>query len=224
MVLILLQLCLILKRHNMKKFLKKLNKSKRYEVVFEFQTANWLLYDLWIFLSSWGKYDPNEINTCNGLSAESLNLDKTSDEKNVYLWDSNCIKQQAEMPGLSKAEQYAFDNAYEAYLEKAWADMSQLIMTMENYIDIVQKWQKIVLDLQPAYIIISQNDAGYVDLIGKDELSEQDLHDMKIEHEKYLKYEKARQAYQKDHPDHSEVWRGPQDNEFEEDIMKYYKD
>ena len=209
----------------MKKIFLNLTDDKhRYWMFQGAQTKNFMLGNLVFFLQAWGDCEPNKIETSNGMNWEWLSLDKTLDEKNVYLWDRDCIKQQAEMPGLSKAEQYAFDNAYEAYLEKAWADMSQLIMTMENYIDIVQKWQKIVLDLQPAYIIISQNDAGYVDLIGKDELSEQDLHDMKIEHEKYLKYEKARQAYQKDHPDHSEVWRGPQDNEFEEDIMKYYKD
>ena len=209
----------------MKKIFLKLTEDKhRYWMFQGAQTKNFMLGNLVFFLEAWGNKDPNKIKTCNGMSWEWVRLSKMPDQKQVFLWDWDSIKNQAEIPDLSQAEQYVFDNAYEVYLEKRWADMLQLIMTMENYIEIVQKWQKIVLDLQPAYIIISQNDAGYVDLIGKDELSEQDLHDMKIEHEKYLKYEKARQAYQKDHPDHSEVWRGPQDNEFEEDIMKYYKD
>ena len=209
----------------MNKFFKVLDKSNHYKVVPESQTSNWSLYDLWIFLSTWGERDSNEINTCNGLSVESLSLGKMPDKKCVYLWDRDSIKEKAEIPDLSRAEQYAFDNAYKVYLEKRWKDMPQLIMTMENYIEIVHKWQKLVLNLRPSYIILSQDDAGYLDLIGKDELSQQDLQDMKIEHEKYLKYEKARQAYEKDHPDYSDdVWRGPQDNEFEEDIMKYYKD
>ena len=205
-------------------FLKLSSDNDGYGTVQKAQTKNFALRNLVLFLESWGKYDANKIKTCNGMYWEWLSLGKMPDEKNVYLWDRDCIKQQAEIPGLSPAEQYTFDNAYKVYLEKRWKDMLQLIMTMENYIEIVQKWQKIVLDLRPKHIIILQDDAGYVDLIGKDELSEQDLHDMKIEHEKYLKYKKAREDYDKDHPGYSDIWRGPQDNEFEEDIMKYYKD
>ena len=189
-----------------------------------FQTKNFELSDLFLFLQAWGEYDANKIKTCTGMDWEWLSLDKMRDEKYVYLWDRDSIKKQAKISDLSPAEQYAFDNEYEIYREKAWDDMSKLIMTTENYIEVVHKWQKIVLGLQPSYFILSQDDAGYVDLIGKDELSEQDRQDMENEHEKYLKYEKARQAYQKDHPDQSDLWRGPQDNEFEKDIMKYYKD
>ena len=208
----------------MKKIFLKLTDDKhRYWMFQGAQTKNFSLGNFVFFLETWGDHDPNEINTCPGLSWEWLSLDKMRDEKYVYLWDRDSIKKQAEISDLSPAEQYAFDNEYEIYREKAWDDMSKLIMTTENYIEVVHKWQKIVLGLQPSYFILSQDDAGYVDLIGKDELSEQDRQDMDSEHEKYLKYEKARQAYHKDHPDHSETWRGPQDNEFEEDIMKYYK-
>lgn len=43
--------------------------------------------------------------------------------------------------------------------------------------------------------------------------------------EKILKYEKARQRYEKAHPDYiQDIWRGPQDDEFEADIMKYYEE
>ena len=208
----------------MKKIFLKFSPDKDHYGIFQgAQTANFQLSDLVLFLK-YGHYDSNEITIYNDMSWEWLTLSKMPDKKHVYLWDRDSIKDQAEIPSLSQAEQYAFDNEYRIYREKALEYMLKLIMTIENYIEILQKWQKIFFDLQPKYIIISQDDAGYVDLIGKDELSQQDLHDMKIEHEKYLKYEKARQAYQKDHPDHSEVWRGPQDNEFEEDIMKYYKD
>ena len=209
----------------MKKIFKiLLEGAKHYEIVPESQTANWVLHDLWMFLSAWGDDDPSRIKTSNGMNWEWLSLDKMPNKKEVFLWDTDSIKKQAEMPELSRAEQYAFDNAYEVYLEKRWNDMPQLIMAIDNYVEIVKKWQRLILNLRPKYIILSQDNAGYVDLVGKDELSEQDLHDIKIEHEKYLKYEKAWQAYQKDHPDQSDVWRGPQDNEFEEDIMKYYKD
>ncbi|MBM17512.1 MAG: hypothetical protein CL947_00405, partial [Epsilonproteobacteria bacterium] len=75
------------------------------------------------------------------------------------------------------------------------------------------------------YLIFTLDDSGSldkVDIVGKNELSDQDKKDMQQEHEKYLKYEKARQRYIANHPDYSEVWRGPQDDEYEADIMKYY--
>jgi len=45
-----------------------------------------------------------------------------------------------------------------------------LHMAIENYVEIVQKWQEFVLKQKPNYIIASQDNAGYVDLVGKDEL------------------------------------------------------
>ena len=205
-------------------FLKLSPDNDGYGTVQEAQTKNFALRYLVFFLEQWGDSELNNIKIYNDINCEWLSLTKMPDNKHVYLWNTDSIKKQAAIPDLTPAEQYAFDNEYEIYREKAWDDMSKLIMTTENYIEVVHKWQKIVLGLQPAYFILSQNDAGYVDLIGKDELSEQDLQDMKIEHEKYLKYEKARQAYDNNQHDYSEAWRGPQDNEFEEDVMKYYKD
>ena len=202
-------------------FLKLSSDNDGYEI---FQTKNFELSDLFLFLQAWGDSDSNRIKTSNGLNWEWLSLRKMSGEKYVYLWDRDSVKDPAVISNLSPAEQHAFDNAYEVYLEKRWDDMSKLIMTIENYIEIVYKWQRIALGIQLKYIILSQDAAGYVDLIGKDELSEQDRQDMEIEHEKYLKYKEACEAYDKDHPDHSDLWRGPQDNEFEEDVMKYYKD
>ena len=59
-------------------------------------------------------------------------------------------------------------------------------------------------------------------MYGKDKLSEEDKAYIKEEHEKFLKYERARQKYIDNHPDYSYEWRGPQDDEYEADIMKYY--
>jgi len=62
-------------------------------------------------------------------------------------------------------------------------------------------------------------------MIGKDELSQEDIEYFEKERERFLKYEKARQRYVQAHPDYSDdVWRGPQDDEFEADIMKYYEE
>jgi len=100
--------------------------------------------------------------------------------------------------------------------------MPKLYMKIENYIEIVQKWQEFVLKQKPQYIIVSQDDTGYVDLVGKDELSEQDLADMKIEHEKYLKYKAAYDKYVQSRPDIvDDLWHGPKSSEFEADWQKF---
>ena len=205
-----------------KLFLKTTEDKDGYGIPSGARTKNFSLGQLVTFLEAWGDKDPNEIYTCNGLNWEWLHLGKTNDEKIVYLWDSDMVKNQAKIFDLSKQEQEAFDNAYEAYSDKRWDDMPKLYMAMENYVEIVEKWQDIVLKQKPPYIIVSQNDTGYVDLVGKDELSQQDLADMKIEHEKYLKYKTAYDAYVKSRPDIvDELWHGPESSEYEADWQKF---
>lgn len=208
----------------MKKIFKKLNTENRYVIPQEAQSQNFELQSLWSFLSAWGGKDPNEIYACNGLNWEWLHLDKTEDKKTVYLWNGDSIKSQAKINALTKLEQEAFDSAYMAYSEKRWYDVSMLYMKIENYVEIVEKWQEIVLKQKPNFIMLSQDDSGYVDLVGKDELSDQDLKDMKIEHEKYLKYKIAYDKYVKSRPDIvDELWHGPESSEYEADWQKFYE-
>ena len=208
----------------MKKLFLKLTEEKNsYEIFEKARTRNFTLGALVLFLKFWWHQDPSEIYTSKGLSWEWLSLDKTEDGKQVYLWDKWKIKDQAKKEGLSKIEQDAFDAAYDDYCDKRRDDIPKLYMTIENYIKIVQKWQEIVLKQKPSYIIVSQNDTGYVDLVGKDELSQQDLADMKKEHEKYLKYKAAYDKYVKSRPDIvDELWHGPESSEYEADWQKFY--
>lgn len=97
-------------------------------------------------------------------------------------------------------------------------------MALDDWYRLKEKWEQIKKE-QPEYVIFSLDDSGSldkVDVVGKNELSEQDKKDMQREHEEYLRYQKARRKYIQNHPDYSEVWRGPQDDEYEADIMKYY--
>lgn len=206
----------------MKKILKKLNNDNSYEIFEYAQTQNFTLQDLWSFLRAWGDRDYNPLSDCYSLSWEWLHLKKTEDKKNVFLWDSSKIKNQAKKEGLGELEQEAFENAYDDYYEKRWDDIPKLYMKIENYEEIVKKWKEIVLKQRPNYIILSQDDSGYVDLIGKDELSEQDLHDMKLEHEKYLKHKVAYEKYTKSRPDIvDDKWHGPESSEYEADWQKF---
>ncbi len=203
----------------MKKLFLKLTSDKSgYDIFDGARTKNFSLGRLVMFLERWGDKNSTNIYTCNGLNWEWLRLDKTEDGKQVYLWDKWQIKDQAKKDGLSKVEQDAFDAAYDDYCDKRRDDIPTLYMAIENYVEIVQKWQDIVLKKKPNYIILSQNDTGYIDLIGKDELSQQDLQDMKLEHEKYLKYKVAYEKYVKSRPNIiDELWHGPESNEYEAD-------
>lgn len=205
----------------MKKIFLKLN-DDTYWMFSGSQTKNFILGNLYFFLLAWGDRKTNPLSDCHKLTWEWLRLEKTEDEKQVYLWNMGSIKDQAKISNLSTLEQKAFDDAYDDYYEKRWDDIPKLYMNMQNYVEIVQKWQNIVLEQRPNYIILSQNDAGYVDLIGKNELLPQDLADMKIEHEKYLKYKVAYDKYTKSRPDIvDELWHGPESSEYEADWQKF---
>lgn len=206
----------------MKIFLKLTDNKNRYWIFEGAQTKNFLLSNLVFFLEAWGDRKTNPLSDCNGLRWEWLSLEKTEDKKNVYLWNPESVKYEAKINFTSQEEKKDFNEAYAQYFIKRWDDAPKLYMTIENYAEIVQKWQDIVLNKRPQYIIISQDDAGYVDLIGKDELSQQDLADMKIEHEKYLKYKVAYDKYTKSRPAIvDELWHGPESSEYEADWQKF---
>ena len=206
----------------MKLFLKLTDSKSRYWIFEGAQTKNFELQNLWSFLSAWGNRTTNPLSDCAGLRWEWLRLDKEYKDM-VCLWGDDDIKDQAKVPGLSKQEQDVFDAVYDEYCDKRRDDIPKLYMTMQNYEELVSKWKGIVLTRQSQYIVISQNDIGYVYVIGKDELSRQDLADMKIEHEKYLKYKIAYDKYVKSRPDIvDELWHGPESSEYEADWQKFY--
>ena len=208
----------------MKIFLKLTDSKSRYWIFEGAQTKNFLLSNLVFFLEAWGDKDPTRIYKSIGMCWEWLHLDRTEDINNVYLWNKSELKKQAKVSGLSQQEQESFDEAYEKYSDKRRDDIPKLYIKIENYVEIVEKWQEIVLKQKPNFIILSQEDSGYVDLIGKDDLSQQDLADMKIEHEKYLKYKIAYDKYVKSRPDIvDELWHGPQSSEYEADWQKFYE-
>ena len=207
----------------MKLFLKLTDSKSRYWIFEGAQTKNFLLSNLVFFLEAWGNENPEFIYTSKGMNWEWLRLDKLDKEKKVCLWSKWSIKDQAPKEDLGKQEQSVFDDAYDDYYAKRWDDIPKLYMVIENYVKIVQKWQEIALAHRPQYIVVSQDNTGYIDLIGKDELSQQDLADVKIEHEKYLKYKIAYDKYVKSRPDIvDELWHGPESSEYEADWQKFY--
>ena len=169
------------------------------------QTANFELQNLKIILETKNPYK----------------LHLTQSDNKIILWSSDKIKQQASLQFNSKEKNDEFSQTYSQYSNKRWHDMPKLEITLQNYEMIIQKWNEII-NSKPEYIIFSQDNVGYVDLIGKDELSAQDLADMKIEHEKYLKYKTAYDKYTKSRPDITDdLWYGPDSSEYEADWQKF---
>ena len=142
----------------------------------------------------------------------------------VSIWTLKSFKQLAEKDFTSLQEEDAFESAYDKYYDKRWNEMPHIKLSISDWEHLQEKWLQ-VKNKNPKVIVFELDDSGFldkVDVYGKDELSQEDINYIQQEHEKYLKYQKARQKYIANHPDYSEVWRGPQDDEYEADIMKYY--
>ncbi len=159
-------------------------------------------------------------------AAEALDItvDIMPTENWVNIWTLKSFKQPAEINFTSLKEEEAFENAYDKYYDKRWDEMPQIDLSFKDWQDLQSAWQKIHKK-KPKIIVFELDDSGpsdKVEVFGQDELSQGDIDYIKQEHEKYLKYEQARQKYIEHHPDYSDVWRGPQDDEYEADIMKYY--
>tara|TARA_B100000674_G_C37825288_1_gene907806 strand:+ start:48 stop:644 length:597 start_codon:yes stop_codon:yes gene_type:complete len=145
--------------------------------------------------------------------------------KNILLiYSEESFKEQVELEFETEKEEDVFEDAYIAYRNKREKEIPEVELSFEDWEILKHKWEQITKE-KPGYVVFELDDSGLldkVDVYGKGELSQEDVNYIKQEHEKYLKYEKARQKYIQNHPDYSEVWRGPQDDEYEADIMKYY--
>jgi len=156
----------------------------------------------------------------------NIHIDELSDKDIVFIWSKDLIKDVQKNNFHSQQEESTFENTYYEYYNKRWEEMSKIEMSIEDWEILKQRW-KIIKKEKPLYTMFELDDSGSLDkvnILGKNELSQEDIDYIKQEHEKYLKYEKARQKYIANHPDYSDVWRGPQDDEYEADIMKYYED
>lgn len=150
--------------------------------------------------------------------------DKSRDQVNIYHFGS--IKKEIDIAEMSDDQYSIYHDLYHVYRAKRYAELPKLVMMAWHWQDLELRWKEL-LEQKPKYLIMELEDdlpPCKVQMIGKNELSVEDIQYFEQEHEKYLKYQKARQKYIQNHSDYSDdVWRGPQDDEFEADIMKYYE-
>lgn len=137
------------------------------------------------------------------------------------------IKKKIDISLMSDEEYDVYYDKYEECYDKRYAELPKLVIMGWHWQDLEQKWKELV-EQKPKYMIMQLDDEEppqKVSMIGKDELSAEDLEYFQNEHEKYLKYQQARQKYIDNHLDYSDdVWRGSQDDEFEKDYLKYSQD
>ena len=145
-------------------------------------------------------------------------------DKPILIWSSDSFKERANIQFKTLQEEEAFENAYQTYFDKRWEDLPKIKISKKDYDALVLKWEKIKYE-KPEYVIFILDDSGHLDkinVIGKNELSSQDLQDMHYEHVQYLKWKEACFKYATNHPDYSETWRSSADDEYEADIEKHY--
>lgn len=151
--------------------------------------------------------------------------DKSCDQ--VVIYHAGSIKEQTDITEMSDEEFDLYWPQFIAYCDKRYAELPKIIMMAWHWQDLERQWKELLVQ-KPKYLIMSIDDMTppcKVNMIGKNELSVEDVAYFEKEREKYLKYQTAREKYISNHPDYSDdVWRGPQDNEFEADIMKYYEE
>jgi hypothetical protein len=148
------------------------------------------------------------------------------DSKNlVSIWTLDSFKPKVELEFDSVEAKEHFDDTYRKYYHKRWNEMPQVQLSIPDWHELQNKWEQIK-KLKPAYVMCTLEKSGFfdkVDIIAKNELTNQDLANIQKEYEKFLRYQKAEAAYYQSLSDYHYEWRGPQDDEYEADIMKFYK-
>jgi hypothetical protein len=191
----------------------------------KFRTKNYQLYNVKQVLDIVDRWqvDIKNLDSLDELTAEGIAFEYMSNLKQLWIWPAFLIKKQQykEFKTLEEFSQY--NRIYEEYYDKRWEEIPKIEISIQDWEFLQKKWHQIKEE-NPKYIVFTLDDSAdldKIDLFGKDELSEQDLQDMKIDHEQYLQYKVALQKYRDNLSCYSDIWRGPQDDEYEADWQKF---
>jgi hypothetical protein len=172
-------------------------------------TRNLPLDDLFEFLrdkqSNWIKLEEDEI-----------------DPQKVIIWSDWNIKKPLDRKNFAMHEDFVdYLNGYYKYSRKRFAELPAIRISRKNYEHLEQQWQGIYKKL-PKYLIFREHDNGYVDILEKEELSQEDIANMNREEKIGDNYFKRWKEYEKAHPEKLyPIWRSPADNFFESDFALY---
>ncbi len=145
-----------------------------------------------------------------------------NDSQKVIIWSTLNIKKGLTLSDFNSLEEdLAYSEQYSKYAMKRFAEMPAIRISRKNYEELEKQWQEI-RQRTPKYLIFREHDNGYVDILEKEELSDEDIKIMNREHKIYLNYSKRREEYEKAHPEKFyPIWRSPADNFFESDFALY---
>ncbi|MCX5923795.1 MAG: hypothetical protein NTU89_04530 [Candidatus Dependentiae bacterium] len=145
-----------------------------------------------------------------------------NDPRRVVIWSDDNIKRGLIFSDFNTLEEnLVYIDRYHKYSRKRFAEMPAIRIFRDNYEYLEEQWQGIY-KRKPNYVIFREHDNGFVDILEKDELSDEDIANMNREHKIYLNYIKRWKEYVKAHPEkRTRVWRCPADNEFESDFRLY---
>ena len=144
------------------------------------------------------------------------------DHNKVMIWSKLNIKKPLELKDFATDEEFwAYVDRYHQYSRKHLAEMPAIRISRNNYEELENQWKEIRKH-KPKYLIFREHDNGYVDILEKNELSDEDIANMNRENKIYLNYLKRWNEYKKTHPEKLyPIWRCPADNFFESDFALY---
>jgi hypothetical protein len=152
-----------------------------------------------------------------------------NDPTKIIIWsDWNIIWSYCNIKNPLSREDFATHEDFLAYLDeyykysrKRFAEMPAIRISRKNYEELEKQWQEIRQGT-PKYLIFRKHDNGYVDILEKNELSQEDIAIMKYEEKVGDNYIKRLNEYKKAHPEKFyPIWRTPADNFFESDFALY---
>lgn len=73
----------------------------------------------------------------------------------------------------------------------SWQEIPKLELSKENYDQIIEQWNQNI-ENPAAYLVLSQDESGWISLEPQKELSQQDLDFLESERQEQLKYEKLK--------------------------------
>lgn len=148
--------------------------------------------------------------------------DDEQDIRKVIVWSEWNIKKPLSFTDFENDEDFLkYAEQYGQYGTKRFKEIPCIKIFKDNLEFLEQQWKDICVK-KPKYLILREQDNGYVDILEQDELSDQDIKIMEREHRMYLNYIKRWQAYVKAHPEkRNPVWRSPDDDEYESDFALY---
>ena len=190
-----------------------------------FYTQHYQLYNVKSVLDIVDRWqvDIKNLDSLDELTAEGIAFEYMSNLKQLWIWPAFLIKKQKYKEFPTLVESIEYNELYEEYYDKRWEEIPKIEISIQDWEFLQKKWHQIKEDNSKyvVFILDDSEDLDKIDLFGKDELSQQDIQEITIDHEQYLQYKVALQKYRDNLFCYSDIWRGPQDDEYDADWQKF---